>query len=75
MIGKQMTTGRGHADVRRCFGAGICQPWVDGEEWYETEPTAIADELWDVFLLDDEAAEPEPQEGDFWIEPNDEDLI
>jgi hypothetical protein len=30
------------------------------------------DELWDAFLLDDDSAEPEPQDGDFWLEPEDE---
>jgi hypothetical protein len=32
---------------------------------------ADPDEIWEVFLLDDEA-EPEPEYGDFWIEPDDE---
>ena len=29
------------------------------------------DEVWDVFRLDD--AEPEPEPGDFWGEPDDRD--
>jgi hypothetical protein len=27
------------------------------------------DDAWDAFLLDDETAEPEPEPGDFWGEP------
>jgi hypothetical protein len=30
------------------------------------------DELWDVFLLDEDSEEPEPEEGDFWDEPAEE---
>jgi hypothetical protein len=29
------------------------------------------DDLWDVFELDDEAIEPEPEYGDFWEEVDD----
>jgi hypothetical protein len=27
-------------------------------------------DVWDVFDLGDEMAEPEPEYGDFWLEPN-----
>jgi hypothetical protein len=30
------------------------------------------DDPWDVFELDDDAAEPEPEPGDFWGEPDDD---
>ena len=30
------------------------------------------DEPWDVFELDDEAMEPEPERGDFWGEVDDD---
>jgi hypothetical protein len=31
-----------------------------------------ADDPWDVFELDDEVAEPEPEHGDFWGELDDD---
>ncbi len=45
-----------------------------GEEWdlmqagspNSMRPTAVRDDCWDVFILDDETAEAEPQYGDFW---------
>ena len=32
----------------------------------------LDDSVWDVFKLDDETAEPEPQYGDFWWQPRDD---
>ena len=49
--------------------------WNDWDQWDQLEPAAARSELWDVFLLDEETAEPEPQQGDFWGEPDNEELI
>ena len=32
----------------------------------------LDDTVWDVFKLDDETAETEPQYGDFWWQPSDD---
>ena len=53
----------------------VCGLWVEWDEWDEFEPGPMRDDLWDVFELDDETAEPEPQHGDFWGEPDDEEPI
>jgi hypothetical protein len=41
-----------------------------------SDQTTWKDDLWDVFELDEDNAEPEPQQGDFWgeIEDDEEDL-
>lgn len=31
-------------------------------------PAQFDDDLWDVFLADDDQADPLPEEGDFWLE-------
>ncbi len=36
------------------------------------EIPAPADDVWDVFELDDEECEPEPEHGDFWEEADDD---
>ncbi len=36
-------------------------------------PSYPPEEAWDAFDLDDQAPEPEPEHGDFWIEPPDDD--
>ncbi len=36
------------------------------------EASGPTDDPWDVFELDDEAAEPEPDYGDFWGELDDD---
>jgi len=47
--------------------------WHAQDEDEEAAQVAeTADELWDAFLLDDDCAEPEPEYGDFWLEPEDE---
>lgn len=47
--------------------------WLRQEEDEAAAQVAdVPDELWDAFLLDDDSAEPEPQYGDFWLEPEDE---
>lgn len=38
-------------------------------------PCYPPEEAWDVFELDDQGPEPEPEHGDFWIEPPDEDAF
>lgn len=40
-----------------------------------SDPDPAGDDPWDVFLLDDETAEPEPQQGDFWGQPDQQELI
>ena len=47
----------------------------DWDEWEDFEPGPICEELWDVFALDDETAEPEPEPGDFWGQVDDEEPI
>lgn len=37
-------------------------------------PAPVADEAWDVFELDEDTAEPEPEYGDFWGELDDDEL-
>ena len=44
---------------------------VDDDEWDEPDPVALRDDLWDVFKLDDEPGELEPEYGDFWPELDD----
>jgi hypothetical protein len=36
------------------------------------ETSTPPDDAWDVFELDDEACEPEPERGDFWEEVDDD---
>jgi hypothetical protein len=36
------------------------------------EIRAPADDVWDVFQLDDDGCEPEPERGDFWEEVDDD---
>ena len=40
-------------------------------EFFQAE-LVLDDTVWDVFKLDDETAEPEPQYGDFWWQPCDD---
>lgn len=51
------------------------EPWNDWGQWVEFQPGPLRDEVWDVFELDDETAEPEPEYGDFWGEVDDEEPI
>ena len=50
-----------------------CRSEREDEE--DLDPGPICEELWDVFALDEETAEPEPEPGDFWGEVDDEELI
>lgn len=50
-------------------GAGQGGPW-DG--WDEFAPGLGEDEFWDAFEIDDVLEEPEPERGDFWVEPRDD---
>ncbi len=36
-------------------------------------PSDPPEEAWDAFELDDQSREPEPERGDFWMEPPEED--
>ncbi len=49
-----------------------------GKNWSEEDELEVdswRDDLWDVFVLDEETAEPEPEHGDFWGQPDDGELI
>ena len=48
---------------------GWCQ---DLDEWDALGPSPLWEDLWDAFELDDEMAEPQPEYGDFWGEPDDQ---
>ena len=39
------------------------------------EPILVRDECWDVFILDDETTEPEPERGDFWGDVDDSETL
>ena len=32
---------------------------------------SASDDVWDVFIPDDDELDPQPEPGDFWIEPDD----
>jgi hypothetical protein len=51
------------------------QPIEDLEEWDGLSSPPLWDDLWDAFERDDEVAEPQPEYGDFWGEPDDEEDI
>lgn len=46
---------------------------IGWDGWNDFEPGPIREEIWDVFDLDDETAEPQPEPGDFWgvVDPDD----
>ncbi len=44
---------------------------MNWDEQDELEMDSWRDDWWDVFLLDEETAEPEPEHGDFWGQPDD----
>lgn len=50
-------------------GVETSGPW-DG--WDELAPTLHEDELRDAFDPDDLEREPEPEYGDFWLEPGED---
>ena len=50
-------------------GVGSSGPW-DG--WDELTPGLREDEFWSAFEIDDVAEDPEPEHGDFWVEPGDD---
>ena len=51
------------------------QSFGDLEEWDASGPSPLWEDLWDAFDLDDEMAEPQPEYGDFWGEPDDREEI
>ena len=51
------------------------ESFVDLAEWVDLRPPPLWDNLWDAFELDDEMAEPQPEHGDFWAEPHDQQEI
>ena len=48
------------------------ESFVDLEEWDGLGPSRLWDDLWDAFERDDEMAEPQPEYGDFWGQPDGE---
>ena len=44
---------------------------MPGDEWDPPESSAGPLNVWDAFDRNDEAAEPEPEYGDFWPEVDD----
>jgi hypothetical protein len=42
------------------------------DDWDELAPELPEGSLWDAFQLDDLLDEPEPEQGDFWAEPDEE---
>jgi hypothetical protein len=64
-------TGRFSPAEKQSMEAALA--WNDvSDNW---EPIAVDETCWDVFLLDDDNAEPEPERGDFWGEPNDPEAV
>ena len=43
----------------------------DLEQWDASGPSPLWDDFWDAFELDDEMPDPQPEEGDFWGQPDD----
>jgi hypothetical protein len=56
------------ADPSSCSGTQMGGPW---DEWDESGPGLSDEYVWDAFELDDTLDDPEPECGDFWIEPSD----
>jgi len=50
------------------------QPDDDWDDW-AAAPGSLQDDLWDAFELDDETADPQPEYGDFWGEPADDEPV
>jgi len=48
------------------------RPDDDWDEWAAPTPGPLQDDVWDAFELDDETADPQPEYGDFWGEPDDD---
>jgi hypothetical protein len=49
------------------------EPFRSGSNKAARHPSAtLPDEVWDVFELDEDTIEPEPEYGDFWGEVDDE---
>lgn len=48
------------------------ESFEDWDEWDGWGSSGLWDDLWDAFERDDEMAEPQPEYGDFWGEPDDE---
>ena len=44
------------------------------DNWDGFGPAPGQDAVWDAFDLDDELDEPLPEHGDFWMEPNEEEV-
>jgi len=38
-------------------------------------PGSLPDELWEAFELDEETADPQPEYGDFWGVPDDDEPV
>jgi hypothetical protein len=57
-----------------CYPAGE-QSGEDLEQWDPSGPSPLWDDVWDAFERDDETAEPQPEYGDFWGQPDREEEI
>ena len=44
------------------------------DDWDEIEPGSRPIDIWDAFELDDDLDEPLPEYGDFWPEPDEEEI-
>ena len=49
-------------------------PVDDWDEWNDFELGPQRGDVWDAFELDDELEEPQPEYGDFWPQPDDEEI-
>ena len=59
-------------DESSCSGGGNDGAW---DEWDELALGLPDEHVWDAFELDDALEEPEPEYGDFWPEPDDEEEV
>ncbi len=60
------------AEEPSCSGAERGGPW---DEWDEPVPGPPDDCVWDAFEPADTWEDPEPEHGDFWLEPDDEEEV
>lgn len=49
--------------------------WNALDEWDRFQPEVRLHDVWDAFELDDDVENPQPEYGDFWPEPDDEEQI
>ena len=71
MFGEELKRQQKQADDLPVPDAGECDPWDD---WDDLEPGPRQNDIWDAFDLDDERDEPLPEYGDFWPEPDEDEV-